>query len=150
MAKPEGAAALVRKMEVWDIEQCECPENIDCVMKAQESDGTSCPAGTTPKKGSQMLMPGDSVYAMKNARFFVLSKGKHKLQSILPPLYSILYPAHFRAITEPGCSERNRCYYACAVNAYRFKDTSGRVSSVPEYNLGCKEIPADCKDACFQ
>jgi hypothetical protein len=38
---------------------------------------------------------------------------------------SALYPAHFRAVTEPGCGDVNKDYYDCVQNAYRNSKAQG-------------------------
>lgn len=55
------------------------------------------------------------------------------------PAGTLLHPAHFRAITQPGCASANRLYYICARLAY----SSGRDRG----GEGCPQgIPAECRD----
>ncbi len=57
------------------------------------------------------------------------------------PVGSILYPAHFRAITSPFCEQSNQKYLTCAKNAYLSKNkeiagmilTGGECSQLPDY-----------------
>lgn len=61
---------------------------------------------------------------------------------------SVLFPAHFRAITEPGCDDVNRLYYRCASNAYRFSKPFPKEwldYGVKELDYqGCLNVPPEC------
>lgn len=149
MSRHEEAATLAASMAIWEVDQCECPDNADCSLKAAESNGSACPPGTLPAKGEQYLMPGEAVYLMKNSRFFVLPQGEHRRKGIAAAQHSALLPSHFRAITEPACSDVNRCYFACAKNSQRFVDPEGRKQVIPNINYGCLEIPPECQGKCF-
>jgi hypothetical protein len=51
---------------------------------------------------------------------------------------SLLAPTQFRAITEPGCVDRNPIYYGCGINAY--------LTSASHGGTGCvKDVPKECK-----
>jgi hypothetical protein len=53
---------------------------------------------------------------------------------------SLLSPAHFRAITQPGCAAANRLYYACTRDAY--------VTSSASLGEGCsRNTPPECRNA---
>ncbi len=49
---------------------------------------------------------------------------------------SLLHPAHFRAITQPGCASANRGLYTCSRSAYATSRAHG--------GDGCPRLPAVC------
>jgi hypothetical protein len=52
---------------------------------------------------------------------------------------ALLRPAHFRAITQPGCASANRLYYACAQDAYE--------TSIGNLGNGCaRNLPPECRN----
>ncbi len=53
---------------------------------------------------------------------------------------SLLYPAQFRAITEPGCSLSNKVYYLCAREAYK---TSRASYGKDRCDVG---LPKECRE----
>ncbi|MEW6055389.1 MAG: hypothetical protein AB1540_02145 [Bdellovibrionota bacterium] len=65
----------------------------------------------------------------------VLMKLKH------PTRASLLFPAHFRAITMPGCLDQNRIYYSCA----RFNRNTEQLTSRKNLGPGCPNgVSAEC------
>lgn len=68
---------------------------------------------------------------------------RYALKMRLEPMVkkSILYPAHFRVITQPGCESANHVYYTCAREAYKtsrenFGTDSCAASLPPECTRG--------------
>jgi hypothetical protein len=64
--------------------------------------------------------PEDSVMSHQDAAF-----AKH---------HNLLRPAHFRAITAPGCLAKNQNYYRCGQTAYE-----------TDYKTGCAKQPPECR-----
>jgi hypothetical protein len=137
------AFANATPMEVWAVEQCECAEGENCEEKADNSLGYVCPPGTKPSTGEQHVLPGSGVNEMITPSLFVLVHGRHRKLRLTKEFGSILYPAHIRAITEPGCENVNRCYYACSRNAYRFQSPVPRPGDSHPAS-GCLPVPEDC------
>lgn len=133
------------------VERCFCEKNTNCAQLAKASDGKACPKGTTPFSSMQEVKLGEEFHpAPDDAKSFVLRTNyAETVGKGSPGRSSLLYPAQFRAITEPGCEDVNWKYYACARNAYRFS------AALPEewdiYGLqrldyqGCLPDPADCR-----
>jgi hypothetical protein len=84
--------------------------------------------------GCRSLGPVDSI--MSNQDLAVTASRSRRPDGSVG---SLLRPAHFRAITQPGCEAANRLYYACSQSAY---DTRHAV-----LGKGCGETPPDaCRD----
>jgi hypothetical protein len=62
---------------------------------------------------------------------------------------SLLFPAHFRVIVEPGCAELNSVYYACAKNAYLASTVSEALKALNLTEMGCLPKPPECADGKF-
>ncbi|OFZ82101.1 MAG: hypothetical protein A2583_12025 [Bdellovibrionales bacterium RIFOXYD1_FULL_53_11] len=90
-----------------------------------------------PKYRCRHYGPDQSIMSDHERAFY--TAGLHWIKKLfrLKSDPSILRPAHFRAITEPGCTDRNPLYYRCIYDAYgQFKRNGGR---------GCrKNVPKQC------
>jgi hypothetical protein len=126
---------------------CTCPENLSkkacdsllgTVIVAKKSD--SCPSGTQATVSNGTF--GPPIPAPSRAYGFVqLSKSDRHIQGMLnvPNERPILWPAEFRAITQPGCAAANSVYYACSQSAYS--------TSRAHLGKGCpKGMPSVCSN----
>ena len=59
---------------------------------------------------------------------------------------TILYPAEFRAITQPGCLSSNRLYYSCTQNAYFTTAEHMPPQDRKWQGVGCVSVPDECHD----
>lgn len=143
-----AAQAAVEKVKV---DRCYCDKGVNCISLRKKYDGKACPKGSRLWTRMIELQPGapfkpapDDEESFHVGSDFDSATGRGKLGRS-----AILYPAHFRAITEPGCEDVNWKYYACARNAYRFSKAlppaweSWGVKRL-DYQ-GCLPDPADCR-----
>lgn len=132
---------------IYEIEMCACEKKgTACWELSTKSDGKKCPPGS--KSVFEKVDPAirTSLNAMNTNEKFVLDLGRMRESGeTLPPKESILYPAHFRAITEPGCRDVNEAYYSCGQNAYR----SSKPASGEEADR-CKAVPNACRWRSFK
>jgi len=78
----------------------------------------------------RIIGPADSIMrSQQNAWASVVSGKKN----------SLLYPGHFRTVTQPGCASSNKIYYTCANRAYA---TSGMGKGCPTPNT-----PSECSNS---
>jgi hypothetical protein len=103
----------------------ECPKEVGGGGAGARISMPGVPAPTGPALAAyNAVTPGIS--ADGNSRTF---------RSYTPPR-SILDPAHFRAITQPGCASANRLLYTCSRAAY--------ATSRAHAGSGCPRLPAAC------
>ncbi len=151
MGNHYGALKSIEPRMGYSIERCKCDvEGAACWELAMKSNGKVCPAGTT--SFFEKLDPGlkTSLNVLNNGKSFVLDAAKMKESGFeAPERESILFPAHFRAITQPGCKDVNKNYYDCSQNAYRFSKPA-----IPEElnstAFGCKPVPEACRWRSFK
>lgn len=148
----EAYMAAIASFEVWNVNTCvkdesnpprvpECPEGYRLKTKRYY-----VPAGEPP---SRELIE-------KNGAILI---GSPKLIKRVEKVGSLLLPAHFRAITRPGCKEENKLYYMCATNAYissaagygiQIDEKSFSIKLTPDFhrqgNSACQPTPEICKD----
>jgi hypothetical protein len=128
----------------YSVEMCRCDKKGDaCWELNQKKDGKKCPPGTT-----SFLKPLDpdiktSLNVLDSSEAFTLNETKIAAGTAPPAHVSALYPAHFRAITEPGCRDVNESYYACAVNAYRYSKPP--LGAAGDDGQGCLPKPEACR-----
>ena len=75
---------------------------------------------------------------MNNEEAFALNEKQLPLPASSLPHDRSLYPAHFRAITEPGCDDVNGSYYSCVAFNNRFSKVDPAKATCPEKGEGCK------------
>lgn len=137
MSREDSAVQSTLPSTAYSVEMCQCDVKGDaCWALAEKNRGDKCPAGTTSflkdippdVKTSLNVFNTSEAFALNDKRIpNGVAKAAHT---------SMLYPAHFRAITEPGCRDVNENYYGCVINAYRSsKSTTG----------GCLPKPEACK-----
>ncbi|MBI3542941.1 MAG: hypothetical protein HY075_06690, partial [Deltaproteobacteria bacterium] len=116
----------------WTIKMCNCdsyggkdkPKPAkDCKkrLKAAKPGITECPAGTVrfspdPDWGEDVTksrLGPDATKRFWNDELILGAAPKKPARS------SLLYPAQFRAITQPGCVDANKAYFVCAREAYK-------------------------------
>lgn len=134
------------------VQVCECQQKefglCDLTKQQAQSGSLSCPLGSVAREQRKIKLPicpnGPSFQALQESEtrtligssqegFFTLVK-KGKIVSA--PKQSLLQPAYFRVITEPGCQKENSIYYECAKNAYQ--------TSRDSFGAGCKPVPRIC------
>ncbi len=99
--------------------QCACTEpGKDCLEKLRalkKSPPSSCPDYTF-----QYMEPVNDInkpgFILKDAESIALVL---RVEPSKPTRQTLLYPAEFRAITQPGCFAANSTYYRCAQEAYK-------------------------------
>ena len=146
----QAEMALAPQM-AYEIEMCECEKKgMACWELATKSDGLKCPAGSKPVFQKVDMGMRTSLNALNTNERFVLDLGRMKEAGFEAAAKdTILYPAHFRAITEPGCRDVNEAYYGCAINAYRYsKPTPGFDLGDPA--RGCAPTPNACRWRSFK
>lgn len=142
-------------------ERCFCDKGVSCrdarrkwsaeSAAKKPADAKACPKGSRLWTRMVELVPGapykprpDDEESFHLRSDYDAATGKGRLGRS-----AILFPAHFRAVTEPGCEDVNWKYYACARNAYRFSK-----APPPEWERwgvkrldyqGCLPDPADCR-----
>jgi hypothetical protein len=123
----------------WGVEMCRCEKTgTACWDLAEKNDGSKCPSGTTSFVHELDPAMNVSANALNSGESFVLNE-KKVFTGIAPATHtSALYPAHFRAITEPGCRDVNGSYYGCVINAYRSSKAAGPAGA-------CLPQPEACK-----
>ncbi len=92
------------------------------LYSAWNGDSKSCPAGAKPifyvNKWNKNISEKETV-----TRDFEYGSGEcwlnHRENKIVKSRDSLLLPAHFYALTRPGCGKYNKTYYACADRAYK-------------------------------
>lgn len=144
----------------YDVIYCVCPlpktalrkgmasafekETYERCLNAQAISKTSkqCAPGTREARAIESLETREVTDKLKGLSY-VASDGGYRyrlgsagLSKAMPN--SVLFPAHFRAITQPGCKAVNGIYYACAKEAYK--------TSKEAYGSGgCSaELPPEC------
>lgn len=131
---------------VYEVAMCECEvKGTACWELSAKSNGKECPKGAKLVYQKFDASMRTSLNALNTGERFVLDLAKMREAGFeAPKKQSIMFPAHFRAITEPGCRDVNDNYYQCSQNAYRFsKPTAGVDLGDP--SLGCKPTPAACR-----
>jgi hypothetical protein len=92
-----------------------------------------------PKYNCRSLGPRTSIMSSHERAFF--AAGLKGLAALFgrDGRSSLIAPAHYHAITAPGCEARNTLYYACASTAY--------ATAAPGAELAaCKaRVPAECR-----
>lgn len=146
-------AASQAQIDKVKVDRCYCDKGVDCtaVKKKLDAKAKACPKGSRVFTRMIEVQPGvpykpdpDDAESFLLAHDYDATIGKGK-----PGRSAIFHPAHFRAITEPGCGDVNWRYYACARNAYRFgrdfpADWQGLGLQRLDYQ-GCLPAPADCQ-----
>ncbi len=122
--------------------------NKQCQQLFNEWNGDSknCPAGASPvfyvNNRTEYISEQDSV-----TRDFTFGHGmcwlNHIENKIVKSRNSLLFPAHFYALTRPGCGKYNKTYYACAHRAYK-TDTGNTKDS--ERTCDKNILPEGCSD----
>lgn len=143
MMHDQGKA--VKKLE-GAVEQitCECPSGCGRLASSHPP-LQSCPPGskadTRRIDASKLLNNGKRSRQEDWAKQGLQPDGTYVIRrASSAPGSSLLLPAHFRAITQPGCTPVNQDYYACAQFAYK---TSRR-----NFGKGCyaHELPPACRN----
>lgn len=149
MRNPWAAVIESRNWATWEYEVC---------VGEQNSSGQlgSCGAGGSSEKrivhqppGSPFLEPtlASGVRILPSSAIQIGQK-----QASLP---SIVEPAHFDVITNPGCKEENGLYYQCATNAYVSKSQpvfgGGSMTGMGGQilfngNSACQPTPPECQN----
>jgi hypothetical protein len=139
-------------MKHFTATKCDCEKGYDCRKVALTAgNATNCPYGTKPREVSLELYDGDKIETKATQGEFTLT-ATAKAAQVADPISnhaSLLFPAHFRAITEPGCQNSNAVYYACAKNAYRFTALPEALKGLPIPDVGCLPKPPECVDGNF-
>ncbi len=129
MSDPHRAFGAVQGAYVT--ETCQCPMS---GKEAVAGDRDRCEAAISTWADANACPPGAISYAARTpvegapsgyresfesgTRGFV-PPHSYVIRRIAPPARSsLLHPAHFRAITQPGCEGANQTYYQCAQRAY--------------------------------
>ena len=124
------------------LEMCKCEKvGPACWELNQKNDGKgkACPSGT-----SSFLRNVDpdmkvSLNALNSPEMFVLNEENQlRAADSSPKVRSTMYPAHFRAITEPGCRDVNENYYACVPQFQR--DTAAKAEAGAALGGSCQKI----------
>lgn len=151
MGDHRQAIAVASPRPVYEIQFCLCElKGTACWELAAKSDGKACPKGSTMVWEKVDPTIRTSLNVLNTNERFVLDLGKVRESGFQAPVKdSILYPAHVRAITEPGCRDVNEAYYACSQNAYRFSKATAGVD-LGDPALGCKPTPEACRWRSFK
>jgi hypothetical protein len=132
---------------LYEEHQCGCDTSACArILDRIHTVPASCPTGTDASEfqlgDSQLDVESDpAVKASFDANYGALLNGKRvdqwTYEFVIPERVNkqILYPAEFRAITQPGCSS-NTLYYQCSKNAYLTSTNSG--------GSGCVAAPSVC------
>lgn len=148
MSNDREAEAATKTQTAWAVEMCKCPvKGSACWKLAEKNNGKKCPEGTTSFLQNFDPRIKTSLNALNSDEAFVLDERRQPNGVAPPGRDSVLYPAHFRAITEPGCADVNSTYYSCVANAYR-SSTSATFAD-PE-GKGCLPKPTACQWGSFQ
>lgn len=126
MSNEREAVGSAKMRSAFAVEMCLCDKPGDeCLLLSEKNGGKKCPAGT--KSFLKNIDPAikTSLNVLDSKESFVLNEKRIPNGTLPPDHDSVLYPAHFRAITEPGCMDVNKDYYACVANAYRTSKTDG-------------------------
>jgi len=127
--------------------QCGCTTAAcSAILDKIDSVPSACPGGTDSDPFTigmtQLDIDTDpAVQAKFQSEFAPLLKGQRTDQWVYrflvpaQPTQKVLYPAEFRAITQPGCSS-NTIYYQCSKNAY--------LTSTENGGSGCVNRPTIC------
>jgi hypothetical protein len=135
-------AAITRASD-WDkyeVTTCECLPKHNCKDLEKLAQGDMCPEGTIERSETIFLTRGEPIRLVDERRFILPGTKPKKIGGQSKEVSSILMPAHFRSITEPGCRDVNARYYACARNAYRYSQSTGFLMGG-----GCYETPDYCQ-----
>lgn len=128
-----------------------------CVGEAETpSPPNACGNGARKETHYTFIPPGTPFIDPQLGTNFRILRGTEQRAGTRPrTLTSLLEPAHFRAITAPGC-DINARYYACARNSQRSSalraTIGGGISGIPlitsPHNAanGCPETPPECRN----
>jgi hypothetical protein len=131
-----------------------CAAILDRIQSVPES----CPEGTASSDGKTRVAwqfemdTNPSALADFKSGYELMEKGvRHNrwdydfLKTYPADVTSILYPAEFRAITQPGCAQANHLYLECSSNAYR--TTEDHTPEAYKQDGGCiNNTPVECHD----
>lgn len=130
---------LTHRSEVREFYSCSCDDadQAACIQGLRDLTPTSpsCPRYSRlkgPRFDRQTATDGTFVVPDQESALARVWRSR----AIRAPGTSLLYPAHFRAITQPGCTDVNRVYYGCGRSAY---DTPAQVDG----GYTCPAIPDD-------
>jgi hypothetical protein len=134
MSNAREAVSLLTKMTTqFAVQMCKCDRpGDDCLLMPDHNDGKKCPAGTTFFLRNVEIGQKDSLHSLSSKEAFVLNDTLVPNGEAPPDHDSVLYPAHFRVITEPGCMDVNKDYYACARTAYLSSKDNGACPAKPD------------------
>lgn len=138
-----------RDWEKWEFEVCAGAE------QSQPSQN-SCGNGAQKETHYTFIAPGTPFIEPQLGTNFRILPGTEQRAGTRPrTLTSLLEPAHFRAITAPGC-DINARYYACSRNSQRSSalraTIGGGISGIPlipspnNAANGCPETPPECRN----
>ncbi len=131
-----GKAAMMSALPGLKPAECACPETegeererclATLAVSDPPKDGEACPAGSIERPVPALSSPPNPKAVERGAGWIRFAR------AVAPRTDSLLMPAHFRAITLPGCESANRIYYQCAKAAY-----------VTHENACPKDLPAEC------
>lgn len=133
MRNPKEALRTSTTWEQWSYTKCESPD--------------SC---ANPEI-DQLFRVANSDDLPKLEKGFIRPESLKKIGEVARTKPSPLEPAHFLAITRPGCAAENKAYYACASNAYSSQLMMTAETVFPGADLkfernSCFPTPPKCKD----
>jgi hypothetical protein len=139
MSHEEYAVSSLIPGVAFAVEMCKCAVKGDaCWELAQKNKGDKCPATTTSILKDIPPDTKTSLNVFNTSEAFALNENRIPNRMAAAAVHtSVIYPAHFRAITEPGCRDVNDTYYRCVLNSYR--------SSKGVTPQGCLPKPEACK-----
>jgi hypothetical protein len=145
MSNQNDAYAAVKAHDILMTCSCSADDHAcgKAIAKAVTDKATACPAGSTrgevtePAGKGNGLVGGSVGWDGKVGRVITSTFQPAKRDSLL-------LPAQFRAITQPGCRSVNRNYYDCASQAYvTSRGNFGGASCATDLPLACRGGVAD-------
>jgi hypothetical protein len=167
MNNPTGDGALLAASPIYDWFECGCdPDEMKpaalraCRAKLAliKDDADECPAPTEDaslqrrgidsdsmmrfrRDAKDLFDPEPFISGTKSQQLIRMQDRFIRVTANKPAQPSLLLPAQWRVITEPGCLTANAVYHACARNSQE--------TSREHYGSGCWPAPAACSDGSF-